>query len=85
VVIGAIIIATVEEPAISTAFGIDEPHVVVKGPLGCVEIMGRSVVERMVERFLEADVELVSVLHRSTSSATVVPAVLGPRYSRRRR
>jgi hypothetical protein len=62
VVIGAIIIATVEEPAISTAFGIDEQDVVVKGPLGCVEIMGRSVVERMVERFLEADVELVSVL-----------------------
>jgi hypothetical protein len=62
VVIGAIIIATVEEPAISTPLGIAEQHVVVKGPLGCVEIMGRSVVERMVERFLEADVELVSVL-----------------------
>jgi hypothetical protein len=62
VVIGAIIIATVEEPAISTALGIGEQHAVVKGPLGCVEIMGRSVVERMVERFLEADVERVSVL-----------------------
>jgi hypothetical protein len=62
VVIGAIIIATVEEPAISTALGIGEQHAVVKGPLGCVEIMGRSVVERMVERFLEADVECVSVL-----------------------
>jgi hypothetical protein len=60
VVIGAIIIATAEEPAISTAPG--EQHLVVKGPLGCVEIMGRSVVERMVERFLEAEVELVSVL-----------------------
>ena len=61
-VIGAIIIATVAETAISTALGTDEQHLVVKGPLGCVEIMGRSVVERMVDRFLEADVELVSVL-----------------------
>jgi len=49
VVIGAIIIATAEEPAISTALGTDEQHLVVKGPLGCVEIMGRSVVEHMVD------------------------------------
>jgi hypothetical protein len=33
VVIGAIIIATVAEPAISTALGTDEQHLVVKGPV----------------------------------------------------
>lgn len=62
-VIGAIIIiGAVEEQAIPTAPESDEQQVVFEGPLGCVEIMGRSVVERMVERFLAADVEVVSVL-----------------------
>ena len=62
-VIGAIvIIGPVEEQAIPTVTKIGEQHVVVEGPLGCVEVMGRSVVERMIERFLAAEVEVVSVL-----------------------
>ena len=61
--IGAIIvIGGCEEQAKSTALEIGERHRVVEGPLGCVEIMGRSVVERMVERFLAADVEVISLL-----------------------
>lgn len=32
------------------------------GPLACVDILGRSLIERNIDRFLEADVELVSVL-----------------------
>jgi NDP-sugar pyrophosphorylase family protein len=32
------------------------------GPLACVDILGRSLTERTIDRFLEADVELVSVL-----------------------
>ncbi|MGB7147877.1 MAG: hypothetical protein WBD45_01935 [Terriglobales bacterium] len=31
------------------------------GPLTCVEILGRSVVERTIERFVKADVETISV------------------------
>ncbi|HEY4843118.1 MAG TPA: hypothetical protein VIH78_14200 [Terriglobales bacterium] len=31
------------------------------GPLSCVEILGRSVVERTIERFAKADVETISV------------------------
>lgn len=31
-------------------------------PLACIEILGRSIVERMVERFLAADAEMVSVV-----------------------
>ena len=62
-VIGAIvIIGAVKEQAIPTAYEIGPQHVVVEGALGCVEIMGRSVVERMIERFLAAEVEVVSVL-----------------------
>ena len=62
-VIGAIIIVgAAEVPAGPIAAEVLEQNVVVEGPLGCVEIMGRSVVERMVERFLAADVEVVSVL-----------------------
>ncbi len=63
-VVGAIIIiGASEERAIPTAPGVtSEQHAVVEGPLGCVEIMGCPVVERMVERFLAADVEVVSIL-----------------------
>lgn len=42
-------------------------------PLSCVDVLGRSVIERMVERFAGADVEAVSVLvHASISH--LVPA-----------
>ena len=34
----------------------------VDGPLACVEIVGRSMTERLIERFLSAGVEVVSVL-----------------------
>lgn len=63
-VIGAIIvIGAVEEQATPTAPAREiSRQQVVEGPLGCVEILGRSVVERMVERFLAADAEAVSVL-----------------------
>jgi hypothetical protein len=44
---------------------------VVDGPLACVEILGHSVVERMVDRFLGADVEAISVL---VDSALCLPA-----------
>lgn len=61
-VIGAIIIiGAVGEQATRSAPQIGRPQVV-EGPLGCVEILGRSVVERMVQRFLSADVKAVSVL-----------------------
>ena len=33
----------------------------VSGPLTCVEILGRSAVERTIERFVKADVEAISV------------------------
>lgn len=57
-VVGAvIIIRAIEEPATSSAH-----ETQVESPLGCIEIMGRSMVECMVERFLGADVEIVSVL-----------------------
>lgn len=62
-VIGAvIIIGKVEEPAVSTGLESSDQRLVVEEPLGCVEIMGRSVVECMIERFLGADVEVVSIL-----------------------
>lgn len=62
-VIGAIIIVgAAEEQAVPIVAEIGEEPAVVEGPLGCVEIMGHSVVERMADRFLAADVEVVSVL-----------------------
>lgn len=62
-VIGAIIIIGGAE-VISPSRKGSQPLAMEK-PLGCVEVMGRSVVERMVERFLTADVEVVSIVARA--------------------
>lgn len=60
--LGAIItLGTSGEKAVSTAHGVSEPASVV-GHLACVEIMGRSVTERMVDRFVAIDAEIVSIL-----------------------
>jgi NDP-sugar pyrophosphorylase family protein len=44
---------------------------VVQSPLSCIEILGQSVVERIVDRFLGADVETVTVLVAPPSSLPV--------------
>jgi hypothetical protein len=62
VVVGAIIIGSVAEQAVLAAGKISQPCAIVEHPMGCMEVMGRSVMERMVDRFLAADVEVVSVL-----------------------
>jgi NDP-sugar pyrophosphorylase family protein len=40
---------------------VERTDFLVSGPLTCVEILGRSVVERTIERFVKADVEAISV------------------------
>jgi hypothetical protein len=62
VVIGAIIIGSAAQPAMVGAGDIHPQNAIVEDPLGFVEVMGRSVMERMVDRFLAADIEIVSVL-----------------------
>jgi hypothetical protein len=62
VVIGAIIIGSAAQPAMAGAGDIGQQNAIVEDPLGFVEVMGRSVMERMVDRFLAADIEMVSVL-----------------------
>lgn len=41
--------------------GIERTDFLFSGPLTCVEILGRSVVERTIERFVKADVETILV------------------------
>jgi NDP-sugar pyrophosphorylase family protein len=65
---GAIVVIGAEgESVFSTPpQGITE-EAALSDPLACVEILGRSVTDRMIERFLRADVELVSVLVQARS------------------
>ncbi|HSZ64107.1 MAG TPA: hypothetical protein VK828_20080 [Terriglobales bacterium] len=67
VALGAILVI---EPGSGKAFenvGSPEPSYVERadflasGPLTCVEILGRSVVERTIERFVKADVQAISI------------------------
>src|SRR6202020_1994837 len=60
---GAIVVI---EPQVDSFFATG-PHAVEESvplsePLACVETLGRSVVDRMIQRFAQADVELISVL-----------------------
>ncbi|MGA2353729.1 MAG: hypothetical protein ABSG02_04485 [Terriglobales bacterium] len=43
------------------------------GPLTCVEILGRSVVERTIERFVKADVEAI-VVHVQADAVGLLPS-----------
>jgi NDP-sugar pyrophosphorylase family protein len=44
-----------------------------RSPLECVEIVGRSLLERLIERFVAIDVECISVLVAATPSLRVPP------------
>jgi NDP-sugar pyrophosphorylase family protein len=64
---GAILIVGAETPvdelpASSAASVSDQPLVLWDEPLACLEILGRTTVERMIERFLREDLAVVSVL-----------------------
>ena len=58
--------------------GNDDPEAllataVLEGPLACAEILGRSMVERAIERFFSADVDVVSVLVDASVPSSIPP------------
>jgi hypothetical protein len=61
--LGAVVVAGAEHKPVGSAApqGAGRESIFA-GPLACVDILGRSLTERTIDRFLEADVELVSVL-----------------------
>ncbi len=62
VVIGAIGDPPTDRPANSMTLAGTAQQALLAEPLSCVEVVGRSVAQRTIERFLEAGVETVSVL-----------------------
>ncbi len=61
--LGAIVVIGAEREGIrSTARQGTGQQTLLAGPLACFDILGRSMVERTVERFARADVEFVTVL-----------------------
>ncbi len=76
--LGAIVVIGTEREA----FGSTAPQGIVQvpgsdallpAPLACVDILGRSMVERAIERFTRADVELLTVLVPAGSVCEVRP------------
>lgn len=72
--LGAIVVIGLEgEASCSTAP--QEASAVLSQPLACFDVLGRSVADRVIERFVRADVNLVSLLVQDGSSIVKPPFV----------
>ncbi len=72
--LGAIVVIGAErEVSCATAPRGTEPEFLLAQPLACVEILGRSIVEHTIERFVRSDVQLVTVLVAEAISSAVEP------------
>jgi carbonic anhydrase/acetyltransferase-like protein (isoleucine patch superfamily) len=64
--LGAIVVT--EERSEIGALSVPEASSLLSDPLGYVDVLGRSTVERMIERFVLADVDVVTVIQRQNGS-----------------
>jgi NDP-sugar pyrophosphorylase family protein len=71
--LGAIVVVGAEREIFCSAAPQSDLKVLLTQPLACVEVLGRSVLESMIERFVRADVETITVLVASEHSCGVEP------------
>jgi len=72
--LGAIVVVGTGFEAVSSSIPQGSEHAsLLADPLPCVETMGRSMIERTIERFVRAGAEIVSVLVQVEISSTVRP------------
>jgi NDP-sugar pyrophosphorylase family protein len=71
--LGAIVVVGAEREIFSSAAPQSDLKALLTQPLACVEILGRSVLESMIERFVRADVETITVLVAAEHSCGVEP------------
>jgi NDP-sugar pyrophosphorylase family protein len=65
--IGAIVVSAEEQ---ASSPGVPRGATLLSEPLGYLDVLGRSTVERIIERFVRAEVDVVSVLQRSGSEVS---------------
>ncbi len=70
--LGAIVVIGTHDEALGHEFVHGTPEMGVRDPFGeavaCIEVVGRSTVERIIDRFLSAEVEVVSVFIEAEAS-----------------
>jgi len=72
--LGAIVVIGADfEGARSTVPPGGEPEPLLDGPLACIDILGRSMTERTIERFVRSGVEIISVLVPAEIARSVQP------------
>lgn len=71
--LGAILVVGAEREIFSSAAPQTDLKALLAQPLACVDILGRSVLESMIERFVRANVEAVTVLVAAEHSCGVEP------------
>jgi NDP-sugar pyrophosphorylase family protein len=68
VAIGARRLGSAGDDANSTDPAGDHPQTLLAEPLACIDVAGRSLVERMIEQFIAIDVETVSIMVEAGTS-----------------
>jgi len=71
--LGAIVVVGAEREVFCSAALETDQKALLTQPLACVDVLGRSVLESMIERFLRADVEAVTVLVAEEVSGGIEP------------
>jgi NDP-sugar pyrophosphorylase family protein len=71
--LGAIVVVGAEREIFSSAAPQPDLEALLTQPLACVEVLGRSVLESMIERFVRADVGTITVLVAAEHSCGVEP------------
>lgn len=72
--LGAIVVIGLESEA-SCATAPQEAGALLSRPLACFDVLGRSVADRVIERFVRADVDVVSLLVQEGSCIVKPPCV----------
>jgi NDP-sugar pyrophosphorylase family protein len=73
--LGAIVVVGAERGGICLAGSRESNRNLLESPLAFVEILGRSTTERMIERFVRADVDAISVLVQTDGTNNSKPLV----------
>jgi NDP-sugar pyrophosphorylase family protein len=72
--LGAIVVMGMESAALCSMGARETGPALLERPLAYVDVLGRSTAERIVERFMRADVEVVSVLVQTGGPYSIKPS-----------
>jgi carbonic anhydrase/acetyltransferase-like protein (isoleucine patch superfamily) len=74
--LGAIVVIGLEEDETSRSTASQQTRIPLAQPLACLDVLGHSTAERIIEHFVRADIDVVSVLSQEESCG-VKPVLMG--------